>query len=67
MIDKVVAAVTLPESAETRLMARSKARAAAGAGDWLAMVLAHHEQIEPAVKRATTPALRMSVRRYRPN
>jgi hypothetical protein len=63
MIDKVVAAVTPPESAETRSKARAKARAAAGKGDWLAMVLTHHEQVEAAfdaVKRVTTPALRIA-------
>jgi hypothetical protein len=41
IIDKVVAAVTPPESDETRLKAHNKARASAGTGDWLAMVLDH--------------------------
>jgi hypothetical protein len=62
IIDKVVAAVTPPESEETRLRARAKARASAGKGDWLAMVLAHHEQVEAAfaaVKSATDPASRI--------
>src|ERR1700682_1605578 len=45
-IDKVVAAVTPPESEEKRREARAKARAAAGQNDWLAQVLQHHEQIE---------------------
>jgi hypothetical protein len=46
LIDKVVAAVTPPESEEKRREARAKARAAAGQNDWLAQVLDHHEQIE---------------------
>jgi len=46
LIDKVVAAVTPPESEEKRRAARAKARAAAGQNDWLAQVLNHHEQIE---------------------
>jgi hypothetical protein len=48
ILDKVVAAVTPPESAEARRKARAKARAAAGSGDWLAQILDHHEEIEAA-------------------
>lgn len=48
IIDKVVAAVTPPESDEARREARAKALAAAGDGDWLATVLEHHMQIESA-------------------
>ena len=48
ILDKVVAAVTPAESPEQRLDARQKARALAGEGDWLALVLQHHEQIESA-------------------
>jgi hypothetical protein len=48
IIDKVLAAVTPPESEEARLKARAKARASAGKDDWLSMVLNHHEQIETA-------------------
>jgi hemerythrin superfamily protein len=46
LIDKVVAAVTPPESEKKRREARAKARAAAGQNDWLAQILRHHEQIE---------------------
>jgi hemerythrin superfamily protein len=46
LIDKVVAAVTPPESEDKRCEARAKARAAAGQNDWLAQVLQHHERIE---------------------
>jgi hypothetical protein len=63
IIDRVVAAVTPPESDETRLKARNKARASAGKGDWLAMVLDHHEQVEAAfaaVKSAADPASRIA-------
>ena len=48
LMDKVVAAVTPPESEEKRRDARAKARAAAGQNDWLALVLEHHVQIEGA-------------------
>ena len=57
IIDKVVAAVTPPETDEARREARAKARAAAVPGTWLSMVLEHHESIEAAfsaVKTATT-------------
>ena len=63
IIDKVVAAVTPPESEEARVKARAKARASAGKDDWLSMVLNHHEQIETAfaaVKAAADPATRVS-------
>jgi hypothetical protein len=48
IIDKVVAAVTPPETEERRQEARAKARAAAGDNDWLAVILQHHVQIEAA-------------------
>lgn len=48
ILDKVVAAVTPPESEEKRAAARAKARTMASQGDWLALVLQHHEQIEGA-------------------
>jgi hypothetical protein len=63
IIDKVIAAVTPPESGEARAKARAKARAAAGQGDWLAMVLDHHEKVEAAfatVKAAADPASRVA-------
>jgi hypothetical protein len=62
IIDKVVAAVTPPESDEARREARAKARAAATKGDWLSLVLDHHEQVEAAfaaVKGAVDPASRI--------
>jgi len=48
ILDKVVAAVTPPESEEARRKARAKARAVADSNDWLAQILGHHEQIEAA-------------------
>lgn len=50
--DRIVAAVTPPESAEDRAKARSEARRAATPGDWLDQILNHHEQIEAAFARA---------------
>lgn len=44
VIDEVTAAVTPPESDG----ARAKARAAAEHGDWLSIVLDHHQQAEAA-------------------
>lgn len=66
VLDKVVAAVTPPESDKARAEARAKARAAARPGDWLSMVLEHHVQIEQAfadVKSATTLAARLSAQK----
>jgi len=48
LLDKVVAAVTPPESEQARQQARAKARDAAGSDDWLAMILDHHVRIEEA-------------------
>lgn len=60
MFDKVVAAVTPPESEAARREARAKAHAAAGPQDWLGMALRHHEQIEQHFDavRAAEPAAR---------
>ncbi len=62
IIDKVVAAVTPPESKDARAHARAKARAAATPGDWLSAVLDHHLEIEAAfekVKGATSASSRL--------
>jgi hypothetical protein len=66
MLDKVVAAVTPPESDEARAEARAKAQSAASAGDWLSMVLEHHRLIEAAfaaVKAASTAGERVSAQK----
>ena len=66
ILDKVVAAVTPPESDEQRAEARAKARNAATDGDWLSLVLENHSQIEAAfaaVKAATDAASRVGAQK----
>jgi len=63
IMDKVVAAVTPPESDEQRRQARERARAAAGAEDWLSMVIQHHMQIEAAFDTARRATDALSRRR----
>jgi Hemerythrin HHE cation binding domain len=66
IVDKIVAAVTPPESQEARDTARFEAHAAASPGDWLSAVLEHHEQIEAAfaaVKTANTPNARVAAQK----
>ncbi len=61
ILDKVIAAVTPPESEEVRAEARAKAESMAKQGSWLAQILDHHRQIEglfAAVKAATTAEAR---------
>ena len=48
LIDKVVGAVTPPESEEKRREARAKAQSMARGDDWLGIILDHHQQIEAA-------------------
>jgi hypothetical protein len=61
-IDKVMAAVTPPETEEARRKARAKALAVAGDNDWLALILSHHMQIESAFD-AVKAALDVQARR----
>jgi len=66
IVDKVIAAVTPPESDQARAEARSKARAAASPGGWLSMVLDHHLQIEQgfaAVRQAADAASRTAAQK----
>ena len=66
LLDKVVAAVTPPESDEQRSEARRKAENSATTGDWLSMVLEHHRQIESAfaaVKAATDSGSRIKAQK----
>jgi hypothetical protein len=66
IIDKVVAAVTPPESEEARRNARAKAQAAAGRDDWLAIILDHHRLIEEAfaaVKSAADGTSRLAAQK----
>ena len=57
IIDKVVAAVTPPESDDARREARAKALSRATPGDWLSMVLEHH------VKEAPTAAAQVAAQK----
>ena len=66
VLDKVIAAVTPPESDDSRKEARAKAQAAAKPGDWLSMILTHHQQIETAfaaVKSAKKAATRVAAQK----
>ena len=58
ILDKAIAAVTPPVSDEKRHAAHEKARAYAEPGDWLSLILDHHEGIEQAfaVTKAATSA-----------
>ncbi|KKC24640.1 hemerythrin domain-containing protein [Sphingomonas sp. SRS2] len=65
-LDRIVAAVTPLESAEDRAAARHNARQAAEPGDWLSLVLDHHEQIEAAFEKARStddPAGRLAAQK----
>lgn len=66
VLDKVLAAVTPPESDEQRAQARAKARAVAGSSGWLVMILAHHVEIESAfdaVEQAATATSRRAAQK----
>lgn len=67
IIDKVIAAVTPPESVRARREARAEALRHAEHGSWFAMVLDHHEQIEDAfdaVERAQTVNSRRAAQKW---
>lgn len=67
LIDKVVAAITPPESEAARAKARETARAVAAKGSWFEMVLNHHEQIEAAfdaVANAKSPDNRRATQKW---
>ncbi len=66
IIDKVVAAVTPPESDEARQDARRRAEAAARPGDWLSQILTHHRAIEAqfaAVSAASNAGARVAAQK----
>jgi hypothetical protein len=66
VLDKVIAAITPPESAEARRKAREEATRLATPGDWLAQILDHHRRIEAlfaSVKAATTPEARCAAQK----
>lgn len=63
ILDKVIAAVTPPESDQDRIEARDRARQLVSRAPWLTDVLQHHEQIDAAfanVKSAPDAASRRS-------
>ncbi|MFN3457855.1 MAG: hemerythrin domain-containing protein [Novosphingobium sp.] len=51
-LDKIVAAITPPESDEDRREARDKAQRLAKPGDWLSHALEHHRRIEACFELA---------------
>jgi hypothetical protein len=67
VIDTIVNAVAPQESGHARREARAKAKAAARPGDWLSLILRHHEAIEAAfqaVKSSTTAAARTAAHKH---
>lgn len=48
IVDKALAAVTPQPSADKRAQATAEARAVAAEGDWLSLVLDHHDEIREA-------------------
>lgn len=67
IVDKVVAAVTPPESDRARTEARQQAQSIARPGSWFAMVLDHHRQIErafDALERASTVRERRAAQKW---
>jgi Hemerythrin HHE cation binding domain len=50
ILDKVVAAVTPPESEKARVEARAKAGGAAEKGTWFALALEHHDLLRAAFR-----------------
>jgi hypothetical protein len=74
VIDKVIAAVTPPESEKDRAEAREKALACAQPGDWLSLILEHHLELEAALAAVedatapkTEPSLSKSLRCFSPD
>lgn len=62
VVDKVLGALTPPESDEARAEATAKAREATNGGDWLADALDHHDLIRQrfeACRQAQGPAARL--------
>lgn len=58
ILDKVISAVSPSDNEEKRVEAHRKARSASAAGDWLSMILDHHEMVDQAFAdlRATSDA-----------
>lgn len=66
VVDKVLGAITPPESDKARVEATAKARALSDGGDWLADALDHHDLIRQrfeACRAAEDPAARVAALR----
>jgi hypothetical protein len=67
VIDTIVNAIAPEENAKAHREARAVANAAARSGDWLSLILRHHEAIETAfaaVKAATTAGTRTAAQKH---
>lgn len=67
ILDKVIAAITPPETEHARAKARENALEVAEQGTWFSMVLDHHQQIEAAfdaVERAKTIEQRRATQKW---
>jgi len=67
IVDKIIAAVTPPESRRARAKAREKAIEQAEPGSWFAMILDHHQQIEEAfdvLEQATDAVRRRAAQKW---
>lgn len=65
-LDKIIGAITPPESDEHRLKVRAETRVETTPGDWLSLILDHHDAIEDAfaaVKAAPDAAGRRSAQK----
>ncbi len=65
-LDKIISAITPPVSEEKRAEARAKARSEAVSGDWLSLILDHHQRLERAfaeVKAAPDASARRLVQK----
>jgi hypothetical protein len=66
-LDKIIGSITPPESDEHRLQVRAETRVETTPGDWLSLVLDHHDSIETAfaaVKAASDAADRRKAQRH---
>lgn len=66
VLDKVIAAVTPPESDKARADARAKAEGIARPGDWMSQIIQHHRDIEAqfaAVLSASDTAGRLAAQK----
>lgn len=66
LLDKIIGAVTPPESDEHRFRVRAETRAETTPGDWLWLILDHHDQIEVAfadVKAASNATARRAAQK----